>query len=96
MLENTTKLPEWDLSDLYDKPNSNAFEKDFELLKSLIDEFEKEYKDKILVDVNHIDLASKKINILVISTSEIKISVLISSKSVKKAVAVLHKEFKLD
>lgn len=41
-------------------------------------------------------LASKKINILVISTSEIKISVLISSKSVKKAVAVLHKEFKLD
>ena len=41
-------------------------------------------------------LATKKINILVISTSEIKISVLISSKSVKKAVAVLHKEFKLD
>ena len=41
-------------------------------------------------------LASKKINILVISTSEIKISVLISAKNVKKAVAVLHKEFKLD
>ena len=41
-------------------------------------------------------LASKKINILVISTSEIKISVLISSKNVRKAVAVLHKEFKLD
>ncbi|MBD1139325.1 aspartate kinase [Pelagibacterales bacterium SAG-MED46] len=41
-------------------------------------------------------LASKKINILVISTSEIKISVLISAKQVKKAVAVLHKEFKLD
>ena len=41
-------------------------------------------------------LASKKINILVISTSEIKISVLISTKNVKKAVAVLHKEFKLD
>ena len=41
-------------------------------------------------------LASKKINILVISTSEIKISVLISTKQVKKAVAVLHKEFKLD
>ena len=41
-------------------------------------------------------LASKKINILVISTSEIKISVLISAKSIKKAVAVLHKEFKLD
>ena len=41
-------------------------------------------------------LASKKINILVISTSEIKISVLVSVKNVKKAVAVLHKEFKLD
>ena len=40
-------------------------------------------------------LASKKINIMVISTSEIKISVLISSKYRKKAVAVLHKEFKL-
>jgi len=41
-------------------------------------------------------LASKKINIMVISTSEIKISVLISNKYVKKAIAALHKEFKLD
>jgi aspartate kinase len=41
-------------------------------------------------------LASKKINILVISTSEIKISVLVTTNQVKKAVAVLHKEFKLD
>ena len=41
-------------------------------------------------------LASKKINIMVISTSEIKISVLISNKYIKKAIAVLHKEFKLD
>ena len=41
-------------------------------------------------------LASKKINIMVISTSEIKISVLISNKQVKKAIAALHKEFKLD
>jgi len=41
-------------------------------------------------------LALKNINILVISTSEIKISVLVSAKNVKKAVAVLHKEFKLD
>ena len=32
-------------------------------------------------------LASKKINIMVISTSEIKISVLISNKQVKKAIA---------
>ena len=40
-------------------------------------------------------LASKKINIMVISTSEIKISVLISIKHVKKAIAVLHKEFRL-
>jgi len=41
-------------------------------------------------------LASKKINIMVISTSEIKISVLIFNKHVKKAIAALHKEFKLD
>jgi aspartate kinase len=41
-------------------------------------------------------LAAKKINIMVISTSEIKISVLISNKLVKKAIAALHKEFKLD
>ena len=41
-------------------------------------------------------LALKRINIMVISTSEIKISVLISTKNIKKAVAALHKEFKLD
>ena len=41
-------------------------------------------------------LAAKKINIMVISTSEIKISVLISNKFIKKAIAVLHKEFKLN
>ena len=41
-------------------------------------------------------LALKKINILVISTSEIKISVLVSTKHVKRAVSALHKEFKLD
>tara|TARA_Y100000816_G_scaffold251237_1_gene201613 strand:- start:2949 stop:4163 length:1215 start_codon:yes stop_codon:yes gene_type:complete len=41
-------------------------------------------------------LAKKRINIQVISTSEIKISVLIDKKSLKKALSVLHKEFKLD
>ena len=41
-------------------------------------------------------LADEKINILVISTSEIKISVLVSTKHAKKAVAALHDEFKLD
>ena len=41
-------------------------------------------------------LAKKNINILVISTSEIKISVLINKKNIKKAISVLHKEFKLD
>ncbi len=40
-------------------------------------------------------LAKKKINIMVISTSEIKISVLISNKHTKKAIATLHKEFKM-
>lgn len=41
-------------------------------------------------------LAKKKINIMVISTSEIKISVLINQKNIKKAIRVLHKEFDLD
>ena len=41
-------------------------------------------------------LAKKKINIMVISTSEIKISVLILNKQAKTAIAALHKEFNLD
>ena len=41
-------------------------------------------------------LANKRINIQVISTSEIKISVLIDKKNTKKALIALHKEFKLD
>ena len=41
-------------------------------------------------------LANKKINIQVISTSEIKISVLVNKTDAKKALAVLHKEFKLE
>jgi len=40
-------------------------------------------------------LSKKNINILVISTSEIKITVLINRKNMKKAVSVLHKEFSL-
>ena len=41
-------------------------------------------------------LSKKNINILAISTSEIKISVLINKRNVKKAVHALHKEFNLD
>jgi len=41
-------------------------------------------------------LARKKINIQVISTSEIKISVLINKQSSRKAIAALHIEFNLD
>ena len=41
-------------------------------------------------------LANEKINIMVISTSEIKISVLIDEKMTQKAVKILHKTFKLD
>ena len=41
-------------------------------------------------------LASEKINILAISTSEIKISVLIREDLTQKAVKILHKEFKLN
>ena len=41
-------------------------------------------------------LADNKINILAISTSEIKISVLIQEDLTQKAVKVLHKTFELD
>ena len=41
-------------------------------------------------------LADEKVNILAISTSEIKISVLIREDLTQKAVQALHKEFKLD
>ena len=41
-------------------------------------------------------LAKKNINIMVISTSEIKISVIINQKNIKEAIKVLHKEFDLD
>ena len=41
-------------------------------------------------------LANKKINIQVISTSEIKISVLIDKRNTKKALIALHNEFNLD
>ena len=41
-------------------------------------------------------LAKKKINIIVISTSEIKISVLVNRKDLNRAVKALHKEFKLE
>ncbi len=41
-------------------------------------------------------LANKKINIIVISTSEIKISVLINKKNLKRAISALHNEFKLN
>tara|TARA_B100001027_G_C16079736_1_gene246730 strand:- start:5 stop:613 length:609 start_codon:yes stop_codon:yes gene_type:complete len=41
-------------------------------------------------------LAKQNINIQVISTSEIKISVLVKSTKVAKAIKCLHKEFKLD
>ena len=41
-------------------------------------------------------LSKQNINIQVISTSEIKISVLIKSKHVSKAVKSLHSEFNLN
>jgi len=40
-------------------------------------------------------LYKQKINIQVISTSEIKISVIIDKKNIKKSISALHKEFKL-
>ena len=41
-------------------------------------------------------LAKKKINIRMISTSEIKISVVIDQKNLENAVKALHNEFKLE
>ena len=41
-------------------------------------------------------LAKKRINIQVISTSEIKISVLIDARNISKALAALHEEFGLE
>ena len=41
-------------------------------------------------------LAKEKINIMVISTSEIKISVIINQKHINRAVKILHKEFDLE
>ena len=41
-------------------------------------------------------LASERINILAISTSEIKISVLIKEDLTQKAVKILHKTFGLN
>ena len=41
-------------------------------------------------------LAKKRINILVISTSEIKVSVLVNKINLKKAITALHAEFKLN
>ena len=41
-------------------------------------------------------LAKKNINIIVISTSEIKISVLVNRKDLNHAIKVLHKEFNLE
>ena len=41
-------------------------------------------------------LSSKKINIQVISTSEIKISVLVNEENTKEAVQVIHAAFELD
>ena len=39
---------------------------------------------------------AKKYNIIVISTSEIKISVLVNRKDLNHAIKVLHKEFNLE
>ena len=41
-------------------------------------------------------LSDEGINIKVIATSEIKISVLIDKKNVQKAISCLHREFKLN
>ena len=41
-------------------------------------------------------LADENINIIAISTSEIKISILVNEEKTAEAVKILHKNFKLD
>ena len=41
-------------------------------------------------------LAEKKINIEMISTSEISVSCVINKKQARKAIRAIHKKFKLD
>ena len=55
-----------------------------------------EPKDDLKIKKLELYTARNNINIQVISTSEIKISVLIDKKNTKKALIALHKEFKLD
>ena len=43
------KLPEWDLTDLYDAPESAKFISDMEQLKKSVQNFEAEYKKNILI-----------------------------------------------
>ena len=49
----------------------------------------------ILFNKSKFEVADHKINILAISTSEIKISVLIDKKYTEEAVKCLHKAYKL-
>ncbi len=42
-------LPEWDLTDLYDAPDNKKFSADMEQLKEMVHEFEKEFKNAILI-----------------------------------------------
>jgi oligoendopeptidase F len=49
MSDNLGKLPQWNLSDLYESPNSDQFNKDFEELQAKVNDFEHTYKGNILL-----------------------------------------------
>ncbi len=65
------KLPEWDLSDLYDAPESVTFNADMEQLKKSVHDFEAEYKKAILIKDAPIDENVKRLKKSIVSYEKI-------------------------
>ena len=82
--------------------NLQIFQEERNLLSKQIGILIKDGKDAIKVQESvkklkdQISLADEKINILAISTSEIKLSVIIDEKNILNAVKKLHTVFDLD
>ena len=64
-------LPEWDLGDLYDKPESSIFKADMEHLKRNVHDFELEYKGAILMPDNSVDQNAKRLKKSIIAYEDI-------------------------
>ena len=65
------KLPEWDLSDLYDAPESITFNADMEQLKKSVHDFEAEYKKAILIKDAPIDENVKRLKKSIVSKDKV-------------------------